>query len=208
MREPQAIGKQDHLDQPYSKLEKGARRARTESLIEAGCSDVKRWSLADNFHGNWRDRAQTVAAMIGAGDRVLDLGCGKMDLETALPAGCIYLPSDLVARDDRTLVCDLNAGELPAVEADVVTMLGVLEYIHDPSALLVSIAQRWSTLILTYNPSELDEGRDRLLHGWFNALTSAQLVAMAEVSGFGLVGIVAVDVRQRLYIFYRAGYWG
>lgn len=185
----------------FSALPKLVRREQTEALIRSRASDVSRWSVTDNFHSNWKDRANAVAALAGPGKTILDLGCGRMDLEAALQPGCTYIPCDLVPRDDRTLVCDLNAGEIADVDADIVAMLGVLEYIHDPEALLRRIALRWRRLILTYNAAELDAGRDRLLHGWFNALTSARLVAMAASAGWRLIGIVPLDGRQRLFEF-------
>lgn len=54
-----------------------------------------------------------VADYLGAGSKVVDLGCGAMSLERHLPAGCQYVPSDLVARDARTRVCDLNRANCP-----------------------------------------------------------------------------------------------
>ena len=43
----------------------------------------------------------------------------------------------LAARDARTLVCDFNAGEFPVgFECDVISVLGVLEYIVDVPAFL------------------------------------------------------------------------
>ncbi|WP_443751196.1 class I SAM-dependent methyltransferase [Asticcacaulis solisilvae] len=200
-----SVGERDegHPDEAvlFSALPKTVRREQTQALMQARSSDISRWSVADNFHSNWKDRAEAVAALAGPGKTILDLGCGRMDLEGVLHAGCTYIPCDLVARDGRTHVCDLNAGQLPDAEADIVVMLGVLEYIHDPEALFQRLASRWRRLILTYNAAELDAGRDRLLHGWFNALTSARLVAMAENAGWRLIGIVPFDGRQKLFEF-------
>lgn len=187
----------------FSTLPKAVRREQTQMLIRDGASDISRWRVTENFHSNWRERAELVAALTGPGKVVLDIGCGQMDIEGVLPQGCVYIPCDLVSRDARTIVCDLNAGEIPDVDADIVVMLGVLEYIHDPEALLKRLASRWKRLILTYNSAELDVGRDRLLHGWFNALTSAQLVGMADRAAWQLIGIVPVDSRQRLFEFGR-----
>jgi len=185
----------------FSALPKAVRREQTQVLMHTRASDIARWSVVDNFQSNWKDRAHCVAALAGSGRKVLDLGCGRMDLEGVLQPGCVYIPCDLLARDDRTIVCDLNAGQVPDIDADVVVMLGVLEYIHDPLALLQRIATRWRRLILTYNTADRDAGRDRLQHGWFNALTSAHLVATASNAGWHLMGIVPFDSRQSIFEF-------
>ena len=106
-----------------------------------------------------------------------------------------------MARDGRTIIVDLNGDEIPDIHADVVTMLGVLEYIHRPDRLLTSMAKRWPHAIITYNPADLDQGRDRRTHGWFNDLTSAELVSKADRAGYRLVGIVPHGTRERIYEF-------
>ena len=127
-----------------------------------------------------------------------------MDLERALPESARYMPADIVSRDNRTLYCELNLGIMPNVPADVVTMLGVLEYCHNPAAVLAGISARWQRLVLTYNPADLDAGRDRRLHGWFNALDSAELVKLATNEGFQLEAIVPHGTRERIYVFTKA----
>ena len=104
--------------------------ARRRERVAARETDAERWSRRESLSPRWGYRAGLAAQMISAYSRVLDIGCGAMDLECALPEGCAYQPCDLVARDERTIVCDLNRGEFPeASQADVVTMLGVLEYV-------------------------------------------------------------------------------
>ena len=127
-----------------------------------------------------------------------------MDLEKELPEGAVYLPADLVQRDARTVVVDLNGGSVPDLAADVVTLLGVMEYVHDLAGLLTQLAQRWPRLIASYNPTDLDHGRDRRSHGWFNDLSSSQVVAMAIAAGYRLDAIVPYGLRERLYAFSSA----
>lgn len=188
----------------FAELPPEDRRRATQGLSETLSSDVGRWADPRNLKANWSSRAELVGQLLTGSDTVLDIGCGMMDLERALPAGARYVPADIVARDDRTLLCDLNAGLLPDHPADVVTMLGVLEYCHDPLAVLKAIAARWRRLVLTYNPRDLDAGRDRRLHGWFNDLTSADVVATADAAGFQLQAIVPHQERERIYVFERA----
>lgn len=185
----------------YSAKTAQERAVDTRSLMDSGESDTLRWAQASSLKSAWRSRAAIVAGLIPPGTSVLDLGCGAMDLERELGAETIYLPADLVARDGRTIIVDLNGGDLPDVPADVATMLGVLEYIHRPERLLAAMAQRWPRAIITYNPADLDRGRDRRTHGWFNDLTSAELVSAADSAGYRLIGIAPHGARERVYEF-------
>lgn len=185
----------------YSAKTAQERAADTRNMMDSGASDTLRWAQASNLKSAWRSRAAVVASLIPAGASVLDLGCGAMDLEHELADGATYLPADLVARDGRTIIVDLNGDDMPGVEADVATMLGVLEYIHRPERLLAAMAKRWPRAIITYNPTDLDQGRDRRTHGWFNDMTSAQLVSKADSAGYRLVGIVPHGPRERVYEF-------
>lgn len=185
----------------YSAKTAQERAAETRSMMDSGASDTLRWAQSSNLKSAWRSRAAVVAGLIPAETLVLDLGCGAMDLEHELATGTTYLPADLVARDCRTIIVDLNGDDMPSVEADVVTMLGVLEYIHQPERLLAAMAKRWPRAIITYNPTDLDHGRDRRTHGWFNDMTSAQLISNADSAGYRLVGVVPHGPRERVYEF-------
>ncbi len=185
----------------YGSIPSDERIRCTEWLKAQRLSDVERWSNPVNFKSNWSERASIVANLIPEGSCVLDLGCGQMDLERCLDSTSKYIPADLAPHEDRIMFCDLNRGIFPEVLADVVTMLGVIEYIHDPTNLFRSIASRWPKLFMTYNPTDLDSGRDRRIHGWFCNLTSAQMVAAATGAGFDLIGLAPVDTRQLIYEF-------
>ncbi|BEU99983.1 putative nucleotide-diphospho-sugar transferase [Novosphingobium olei] len=187
----------------FGDLPQTERLLSTEALAAERASDVKRWANPSNLNASWSPRAAVVAKLLRPDDVVLDLGCGQMDLERELPQSARYLPADIVSRDSRTLYCELNRGIVPDVAADVVTMLGVLEYCHDPAAVFAAIAAKWQRLVLTYNPADLDAGRDRRLHGWFSALDSAGVVKLATEQGFQLEAIVPHGARERIYVFTR-----
>lgn len=186
-------------DQPADQRERHTQRMRDQ-----GASDEARWSAPANLKSAWATRAAIVAGLIPDGSTVLDLGCGAMDLGKQLGDRAHYIPADLVARDERTLIIDLNQGLFPDVQADVVTLLGVIEYIHAPETLLIEMAKRWPHAIVTYNPADLDVGRKRRAHGWFNDLTSAGFVSLAARAGYELVGIAPHGARERIYELKRA----
>jgi len=156
---------------------------RRRAAALAGGTDRARWTEASNLSPTWDQRAQIAAGLIPRGARVLDLGCGAMALETFLPPGCDYIPCDLVARDQRTIVCDFNAGEFPQADCDVVAVLGVLEYLADAPAFLRRLFDFGKPLVLSYNVA--GEGpRDRRANGWVNDYTRAQFADLLKQTGF------------------------
>lgn len=157
--------------------EEARRRRRT---IAAGETDLARWSREDCSAPTWRARLRRAADYIPAGARVLDLGCGDMALESLLPPGCEYIPSDVMARDARTRVCDVNRGELPdTADADVIVALGVLEYVFDLPAFLARLAAARRPVVTSYCPREWTPGVDRRALGWANDYGLDELAALA-----------------------------
>src|SRR5689334_4241192 len=108
---------------------------RRKAVIAARQTDIERWSDPTQLEAAWEPRAGAAAQLLPMGVRVADIGCGTMALEAYLPYGCRYMPCDLVPRDERTVVPDLNASGMPTTlleSVDVVVMLGVWEYIYEP----------------------------------------------------------------------------
>ena len=173
---------------------------RRKAVVAAQATDVDRWSQRDSFAPQWAYRAGLAAQMIPAYAKVLDIGCGAMDLERVLPEGCEYQPSDLVARDERTLVCDLNAGEFPQeVQPDVVTMLGVLEYIREPLELLRKVRALNRPLVCSYSITDRRPALDRAAQGWINSYDFAALQALMGQAGFVLRCRQTVDPLQDVF---------
>ena len=150
-------------------------------------TDVARWSTQESLERAWDARAEFAAAYVPAGARVLDLGCGRMALRDFLPHTCSYQGCDLVARDRSTVVCDFNAGEFPtdaAADADVVTMLGVLEYIADADAFFAQLRRTKRDVVLSYCPTDFSTALDRPSLGWISHFGLADLAALFDRHGF------------------------
>ena len=100
-----------------------------------------------------------------------DIGCGDMQLKSHLAAGCRYVPVDVVRRDVRTVVIDLNKQRLPDdLDVNAYVVLGLLEYLFDVPAFLNGLS---GALVVSYNPVEGRE-YDRTEHGWVNAFSVAE----------------------------------
>jgi hypothetical protein len=164
-------------------------------------TDLLRWSNVAALERGWDARAKVAARFILPGARVLDLGCGRMALRRFLSEQCSYRGCDLVAREPDTIVCNFNAGEFPdeaAQAADVIVMLGVLEYIVDVDAFLGRLRQAGRHVVISYSPREWSAGIDRAALGWFNALSLHDLALLFARSGFGVGQVVRVDEVQVL----------
>jgi len=176
---------------------------RRQQTIVAGETDLKRWSDPGQLEVAWDARARFAAEFISEGTRVLDLGCGRMSLEGFLPWGCSYQPCDLVARDIRTILCDFNHGNYPdeaAHKADLVSMLGVLEYIFEPSSFFAHLHRWQRPLLLSYCATEgISATEKRRSLGWVNDLSLEQLLNLFNDSGFAIERAERIDNLQWIF---------
>lgn len=151
-------------------------------------TDIARWRDAANLDPAWGARAKLAADFIPAGAAVLDVGCGAMQLSGFLPGGCRYLPADIVARDARTIVCDLNAGQFPSAPGIThVTALGVLEYLLDVPAFLAWLRQTRCHAVISYCATDLAPELDRAALGWLNELSRRQIKTLFANAGFDVM---------------------
>jgi len=101
------------------------REALTLRSIAEKRSLTERWvSLGLEESSGWDTRAALAAKLLEDQFSVADLGCGIMLLEKHLDRAVGYYPIDIVARDERTIVCDFNKEVLPETDAGSVACLG------------------------------------------------------------------------------------
>lgn len=165
-------------------------------------TDYDRWSTDAHLSGKWAERADFAARFVPPGLAVMDVGCGAMQFEHSAKAR-LYIPVDVVARDERTRVIDLNAVPLPEPwidEVELVSFLGVLEYLVDPQAVLAAIARRGVAVLCTYKSLELAPNANRRASGWVNDYSSSEFRAMAEAAGFTVSRRVLYKANQHVYL--------
>jgi len=173
---------------------------RRKALVAEQATDLERWSRRESFAPQWAHRASLAAQMVPAYSSVLDIGAGAMDLEKVLPSGCRYQPCDLVSRDDRTIVCDLNKGEFPqGAQADTVTMLGVLEYIREPLEVLRKVRALDRPLVCSYSITDRRPDLDRGAQGWINNFDFTSLQRLMKQAGFVLQHRQTIDNLQDIF---------
>jgi hypothetical protein len=188
---------------PFYDLSEQARVAVTEQAMSAKTTLVSRWSaLALAEATPWGRRAAVAAEMLGPVRSVADIGCGLMTLEQHLGPDVRYIPVDVVRRDERTLVCDLNAGPLPVLGAEAAACLGIIEYLFDADALLWNLRRQCAACVVSYNPLEVDAKREpapRRAHGWVNDFSASELEALFTAAGWAVEGVRETDGGQRLW---------
>ena len=119
---------------------------------------VERWSrLTRRQSRSWEHRAEKAAWLLGGCDFVVDIGAGRMLLEKHLEPGTRYVPVDVVRRDQRTIVVDLNdSSEWPeAVIGDAAEILGVVEYLYDLERFMGRLKPRFDRAVVSYSVSDL-----------------------------------------------------
>lgn len=172
---------------------------RVRSLIAAQQSDTERWERPVSVQRLWEMRTRVAAGMIAPSSRVLDLGCGAMALRDHLPPGCTYIAADLVKRSKDTHLIELNKGIWPAVSADCVTALGLLEYIYDVRSFMAGVRVCGPILILTYHiradPS-IAAAEARIKMGWLSDFSQSDIVRAVEQASGEVVRLTAAAPKK------------
>ena len=127
-----------------------------------------------------------------------------MALGDYLPSGCVYLPADLVQWTPEVRFVDVDASIFPDEPFDVVTMLGVIEYLEAPQNVFRHCRGRANSVVLSYCHPKSEDDTIRQQVGWVNAFSPADLSSLFELSGLSLVRSElyreSAPVRQMLYL--------
>ena len=103
-------------------------------------------------HGgdHWDRRARQAARLVRDGVRVLEIGVGKGTFRDEVKGRCSFVGADLNPRDDQTLAMDLDSDPLPAGAFDVIVLTGVLEYLHDLTAVAAKLRAAAPQVLISY----------------------------------------------------------
>lgn len=169
----------------------------TKLLMKEKTTDCGRWSRWNSL-GNEADlRAGLAAPLVPENCSVLDAGAGLMLLRDYIPETCTYTPLDIVARNRKCIVADLNQQQYPEQEFDVVTALHLFEFLHDPASLLRWAAEHAQKFIFTYHLLFPGMKKDqRRAAGFFNDYNIEELKALTQQSGWKILSITDISFRQ------------
>ncbi len=172
---------------------------RRRLVVASGHTDFARWRDLSNFSPQWDGRAEAAGRWISPHSAVLDVGCGRMALERYLPEGATYYPSDLCARDERTLICDLNRDPLPAVPGiQVISALGVGEYLGDLPGFYRTVRAQNVKFITSYHPLQAILPLDRPAMGWINSLSFPEWIGAILEAKFEISELKLISTGQYL----------
>ena len=185
-------------NEAFEALRPDERRALTLRAIEDREPLRARWSVMTRRAAeDWHSRAAAAAAWLTTASSVADLGCGAMTLERYLAAEQRYVPVDLVARDARTIVLDLERDDLAPAAADACALLGVLAYLFDPLAVMRKVRASFARAVVSYNVRP--EMGIRLANGWVNHLDHAGVLALFDAAGLTVVQQLALSETHYLF---------
>ncbi len=168
------------------------------------------WGNREHYSTSWEERSRAAAELISTGSTVLDLGCGRMSLRRFLPSGCRYFPADLPEWSAEVIPVDLEAGEFPSGRYDYVVILGVLEYLANPAAVIAAAADHTGTLIASYGhpgpQSTLSQRRNAL---WINDFNEDDLRILFRSAGWAIRSFHVYKStpieREVIYVLERQG---
>lgn len=189
----------------YSYLNDPERLAR---LAQTGVPDRQKWGIASSYNPQWAARAQLAATHIVDREKVLEVGVGGGDFRDLITGRCPWLGTDLQPVLPDVLALDLETDPLPFGPWDVVVMLGVLEYIHDPAVVLSKLFAAGDKVVMSYCvPRAGDVVQVRRERGWVSDLALEALLGAAALAGFTLTQTTAFnsaeDFDQSIFVFIR-----
>lgn len=134
---------------------------------------------------------------------VVDYGAGKMYLQEYLASDVRYSPVDYIWRDERTILCDLNTGVFPKLQADVTVCSGVLEFIYTAKALLQHVCKHTNKkIILSYlGVDHFPDIEGRRASAYVSDFSEKQIVDLMKANGFELEKRVEDPVNHACMVY-------
>lgn len=149
-----------------------------------------------------RERRNELAAQfIPSGSRVLDLSCHDVSLQRFLPPGCDYQRCDPAVYNAQSIGNHFKKCKLatdPANNADIIAVLGVLEYMPDAETFFARLRSSNRDIVLSYCPTDLSGPIDRKSSGWVTHFGFLDLAELFDRHGFRIEATIPIDSLQIL----------
>lgn len=138
---------------------------------------------------------------------LVDYGAGQMYLKKFLPAEVAYYPIDYQKRFEETIVCDLNRGAFPEIQADVAVLNGVLEFLATAEDLIRHVCKTTGRqVVLSYmTVDRFPDITGRRASGYVSDLSEERIRSLLEEGGFRLIRQAPdpLDGTDTIYLFER-----
>jgi hypothetical protein len=121
-----------------------------------------------------------------------------MQLRSHLKPETRYVPIDVVARAQNTVIVDLNRQTLPVLDVDGYAALDLLEYLFDVPNFLRQLS---GILVTSYNPG-ISQARTDWAHAWMNAYSTVALESIFTDVGLQIVAKERLE-SQILWVLQR-----
>jgi Hypothetical methyltransferase len=166
------------------------------------------FNLDDQTRPSWFDRTEKCIDLIRevtpeSGRLVIsDVGCGDKKLARSLISRGLnieYRPYDLIPQSSDVRRLDVQV-ECPDQGSDVVTMLGVAEYLDELHEILHRLARGTRYLIISYTASDFSSYTPERLKelGWRHHKSQAEFEGILTQAGLLIQKCVITDNRRTL----------
>lgn len=140
---------------------------------------------------------------------IVDLGAANGRIEEFLPKHINYVPVDYTKYSEKTVLCNLNEYEFPALssspETTCIVMIGAIQYVHDWRWLLTQISEHCFSFICTHNDFVRMNREYRRTHFNNNAVIfNHQIILEAQKLGFKLAEAYDFHLRCVIMRFERS----
>ena len=142
-------------------------------------------------------RNELAAQFIPSGSRVLDLSCHDVSLQRFLPPGCDYQRCDPAVYNAQSIGNHFKKCKLatdPANNADIIAVLGVLEYMPDAETFFARLRSSNRDIVLSYCPTDLSGPIDRKSSGWVTHFGFLDLAELFDRHGFRIEATIPIEL--------------
>lgn len=181
-------------------IHKSSRQLYIRFLKMNNRSDYERWSKEKSLFPSWEERTVLLSKEIKPNSIVLEFGAANRFLKKYLPENCIYLHSDLVKRNEETIVIDLNK-EIPDLPiSNYIVFSGVLEYIFDVKLIIKHCSKYTDHLLFSYATfDKFPNTNNRRYNGWVSDMNELEFNKLANEINFEIKNI-GFWKEQTLYL--------
>lgn len=147
-------------------------------------TDLNRWQDNNELFSDWNERTLILGSYILPNASIIEFGAGNMVLKDHIQNYKKYIPTDIVARFEETIICDLNKAVIPEVKmCDTAVFSGVLEYVYDIDRVFNELGENIKQVVLSYCCADIVKlSRDK--NGWLSDYKKNELEQIFKKNGF------------------------